>query len=221
MRRWFDNVARGSQITADVYLRRLGSFCALKSLTAASLASLPVKEIEAILLDYVTDHYGNAGSYLHSTVKAVKSWLLANDVELRQKIKISGIDQTPSLRDERVPSKDELRLILRSATKQSRVAVAFMAYGGVRPEVLGDYKGRDGLRIRDLIELQVTPSEIKFQKIPTLVLVRPSLSKTRRQYFTFLGDEACNYIIDYLKERLRQKEVLNGNRNPRKVQRRM
>ena len=71
----FDNVARGSQITADVYLRRLGSFCALKSLTPAYLASLPVKEIEALLLDYVTDHTGNAGSYLHSTVKAVKSWV--------------------------------------------------------------------------------------------------------------------------------------------------
>jgi hypothetical protein len=174
------------------------------------LASLPVKEIEALLLDYVTDHTCNAGSYLHSTVKAVKSWLLHNDVQLRQKIKISGIDQTPSLRAERVPSKDELRLILRSATKQSRVAVALMAYGGVRPEVLGDYKGHDGLRLGDLVELKMM-SEIKFEKIPTLVLVRQNLSKTRRQYFTFLGDEACNYVIDYLNERRRQREILNDN----------
>ena len=87
MKRWFDNVARGSQITADVYLRRLGSYCAPKSLTPASLASLPIKEIEALLMDYVTDHSANAGGYLHSTVKAMKSWLLANDVELRQRIK--------------------------------------------------------------------------------------------------------------------------------------
>jgi hypothetical protein len=162
-------------------------------------------------MDYVTDHSGNAGSYLHSTVKAIKSWLLANDVGLRQKIKISGIDQTPSLRDERVPSKDELRLILRSATKQSRVAVALMTYGGVRPEVLGDYKGHDGLRLGDLVELKMTSSEIKFERIPTLVLIRQNLSKTRRQYFAFLGVEACNYIIDYLNERRRQREILNGN----------
>jgi hypothetical protein len=27
LQRWYDNVARGSVITADVYLRRLGHFC--------------------------------------------------------------------------------------------------------------------------------------------------------------------------------------------------
>jgi hypothetical protein len=90
-------VARGSEITADVYFRRLGSFCQLKSLTPASLAALPVKQIESLLLDYVTDHEGNAGSYVHSTIKAVRSWLLANDVQVRQKIKIRGVDQDLSL----------------------------------------------------------------------------------------------------------------------------
>ena len=27
VKRWHDNVARGSGVTADVYLRRLGNFC--------------------------------------------------------------------------------------------------------------------------------------------------------------------------------------------------
>ncbi|MEM2352427.1 MAG: hypothetical protein QXT26_08485 [Thermoproteota archaeon] len=27
VRRWYGNVAKGSRVTADVYLRRLGSFC--------------------------------------------------------------------------------------------------------------------------------------------------------------------------------------------------
>ena len=49
---------------------------------------MQVKQIESLLMDYVTDHSDFAGSYLHSTVKAVRSWLSANDVELRHKIKV-------------------------------------------------------------------------------------------------------------------------------------
>ena len=37
VRRWYDNLARGSEITADVYLRRLGSFCEQNQLTPSTL----------------------------------------------------------------------------------------------------------------------------------------------------------------------------------------
>lgn len=30
VRRWFDNVARGSDVTAEICLRRLGAFCRLQ-----------------------------------------------------------------------------------------------------------------------------------------------------------------------------------------------
>jgi len=208
--RWYNNISRGSEITADVYLRRLGNFCLVTSQTPATLASMPVKEIEALLMDYVTDHKNYAGSYLHSTLKSIRSWLLANDVELRHKLKIKGVDDTPTLRNERIPSKEELRRILLSARKQSRVAVALMAFGGVRPEALGDYKGQDGLRIGDIPELKVDQPKIEFQKIPALVTVRSNLSKAGHEYFTFLGHEPSNYVIDYLNERSRQGERLNA-----------
>jgi len=162
---------------------------------------MQVKQIESLLMDYFTDHSDFAGSYLHSTVKAVRSWLSANDVELRHKIKVRGVDETPTLKNERIPSKEELRRILLSATKQSRVAVALMAFAGVRPEVLGDYTGKDGLRISDLPELKITRSRIEFEKMPALVVVRSNLSKARHEYFSFLGVEACNYLVDYLIER--------------------
>ena len=41
IKRWYDNLARGSEITADVYLRRLGSFCEQNQLTPATLISHP------------------------------------------------------------------------------------------------------------------------------------------------------------------------------------
>ena len=45
---------------------------------------------------------GKAGSYIHSNVKAVKSWLSRNGIRVAGKVKISGVDDTPTL-SERMP----------------------------------------------------------------------------------------------------------------------
>ena len=62
--------------------------------------------------------------------------------------------------------------------------------------------------MRDLPELKIKGSEVSFEKIPTMVVVRSALSKARHQYFTFLTEEACSYLKDYIEERLRDGEVL-------------
>ena len=54
VRRWYDNVARGSQITADVYLRRLGAYSERNSTSPKDLLKLSIKEITDQLLDLVT-----------------------------------------------------------------------------------------------------------------------------------------------------------------------
>lgn len=54
VKRWYDNLARGSIVTADVYLPRLGNFCEAHKLTPKKLATKSEKEIYAILLGYVT-----------------------------------------------------------------------------------------------------------------------------------------------------------------------
>ncbi|MBS7635159.1 hypothetical protein KEJ34_06700 [Candidatus Bathyarchaeota archaeon] len=51
--RWYKNVARGSDVTADVYLRRLGNFEAYK-LTPESLASMNDVELHNLLMDFVS-----------------------------------------------------------------------------------------------------------------------------------------------------------------------
>lgn len=50
-------------------------------------------------LDYVSmmEREGHAGSYIKSTVKAVKSWLSHSGIEIHRKIKIKGADDTPTL----------------------------------------------------------------------------------------------------------------------------
>jgi hypothetical protein len=210
VRRWFDNLARGSEITADVYLRRLGAFSDSNSTSPGELLKLPQKEIRNRLLDLVTEMQkaGKAGSYIKSNVKAVKSWLSFNEVEIKGKIKIEGADDTPSLKDERVPNKEELRKIFMMADPQQRVACSLVAHAGLRPESLGDYHGVDGLKVSDFPEMEIRPKkkEISFKKMPTVVIIRKNLSKGGHQYFSFLTAEASRYLKEYLEQRMRNGE---------------
>ena len=66
VRRWYENVARGSEVTADVYLRRLGAFCKHFELSPKRLISLSEDEVYNLLLDYVSalERAGRAGSYI-------------------------------------------------------------------------------------------------------------------------------------------------------------
>ena len=77
VKRWRENVSRGSAITADVYLRRLGSFCKSHGTTPKALLSLSEVELYNLVLDVVSsmEKAGNAGSYTESVVKAIRSWL--------------------------------------------------------------------------------------------------------------------------------------------------
>ncbi|WP_162009526.1 hypothetical protein [Thermoplasma volcanium] len=43
--------------------------------------------------------------------------------------------------------------------------------------------------------------EIQFDKIPAKVMVKSKLSKSRQQYFGFIGEEGATYIKEYLEER--------------------
>lgn len=209
-KRWYDNMARGSRVTADVYLRRLGNFCDGNGLTPKKLAVMKSRKLDNLLLDFVSDaeKKGLAGSYIHSTLKAIKSWLSHNNIELKGKIKIKGTQDTPSLKDERVPTKEELKRILLSGDKKARVASILIAHSGLRIESLGNYKGDDGLSIGDLPELTLSGQGIEFKKIPAMVVVRKTISKAKHQYFSFLSEEGCGYVKDYLEERMRKGEEL-------------
>lgn len=213
VRRWYDNLARGSQGTADVYLRRVGSFCENLHTTPKKLLELNEGDLYNLLLDHVSSMQKKdyTGSYIESSLKCVKSWLQHNGKEVRRKIKIMGARDAPSLKDEQVPTKQELKRIFLSGDKKTRTACVLVAHSGLRIQVLGDYTGRDGLTIADLPELKIEDKKVTFERKPTLVIVRKKLSKAGHQYFTFLSEEGCEYLKDYLEERLRENEKLTLN----------
>jgi hypothetical protein len=151
---------------------------------------------------------GYAGSYIVNILKAVCSWLSFNRIDLKVKVKIKGVQDTPTLKDERIPTKEELKKIFLSGDKKARAASVLIVHSGLRIEVLGDYFGVDGLMIKDLPEMVVKEDEIEFTKVPTMIIVRKNLSKAKHQYFSFLTEEGCNYLKDYLEERMREGEKL-------------
>jgi hypothetical protein len=209
IKRWYKNTSRGSQVTADVYLRRLGNFKLKTGLSPNDLLEKTEFELYSLILDLVSDMENEySGSYIKSIIKAIKSWLAHNGITITRKIKIRGADDTPSLKNERVPTNNELKKIFLSGDKKTRATSVLIAHSGLRIKNIGNYQGDDGLRIGDFPELELTPETISFEKIPTLVIVRKELSKAGHQYLTFLGEEGCEYLVDYLEMRQRQGEIL-------------
>lgn len=206
--RWYSNLARGSEITASNYLRCLFGFSRRTGIDPARAAKLSKKAAYETLLDFVAaeEKRGLAGSAVHTYVKSVKSWLDFNGIKVTGKIRVTGAQSTPTIANETVPSQDTLRKILLAAGPKVRVAIGLMAFSGLRPEVIGDYRGKDGLRVKDLPDLKVGATEAVFGQLPARVVVRGELSKTGHPYFTFIGSEGASYISAFLEERMRQGE---------------
>jgi integrase len=203
-------MARGSPVTADVYLRRLGNVCRANDKRPPDLVRMKSEERRDFLTDLVSsmESKGLSGGYIESTLKALRSWLSFNGVPWEHRIKVRGTQATPTLTKERVPTQDELRRIFLAASSRERVAAALMAHAGLRPETIGNYRGTDGLRLADLPDLVVKGKTVTFRKLPAMVVVRPELSKSGRRYFSFVGGEAADFLKAYMEERLREGERL-------------
>ena len=212
VRRWFENLRAKSVLTATVALRNLGHYCELTNTTPKEIlakARSNEKDFRYEFTDFVRklEKEGKAGSYIARFKKVILSWLKFNDIRLQLTVNISGENETPTIANERVPNKEELARILRKATSRGRVAIAIMAFSGLRPESLGDYEGTDGLRLGDIKDLRIS-DEIHSDKTPSMVMVKNKLSKARHQYFSFIGEEGATYINEYLEERRKQGEEL-------------
>jgi len=211
--RWYRNLSMGSEYTAKERARVLYRFLVRHDMTPRGLAEFArgdVRKVEDLLMDFVSELHkeGKAPTYIESYLISVKSWLNFNGVRLVRRIKVGNTNLTPTIEDERIPTPEELLQILSYASARGRCSIALMAFSGVRPEVLGNMNGKDGLEIRDFPEIEIESGSVKFEKIPTRFMVRPALSKTKHKYFTFLTSEGCDYLKAYLERRLAMGEEL-------------
>jgi hypothetical protein len=207
VKRWLANLARGSPVTAEVAKRRLGKACELLSVTPNEMVEAGRRDLKSLqdsLEDLVDklEKERKAPGYILGILKAVKNWLRYNDITVTRRIKVTNSSATPTIDDEQVPTQEELSRILRASPPRIRVAEALIAFADLRPESLGNHNGTDGLMLKDLPELKVENRKVAFSKTPTMMVVRPPLSKGRHKYFTFLSSEGCTYLKEYLEERM-------------------
>nr|AIE98669.1 integrase/recombinase family protein [uncultured marine thaumarchaeote KM3_06_C02] len=201
-------MARGSPLTSENYFRKFRGFCNQNNIQPDDLIKKDVKAIQNILDDHVSkmEKERKSPGYIASVIKSVKSWLAHNDIKLNRKIKVSKANSTPTIEDEKIPSQDELKNILNQSTVRGRASISLMSQSGLRPQVLGD--GTDGLRIKDLPELQVKNGKYSFSKTPAMINVRADLSKTSSKYLTFLNSEGCEYVLGHIQDRINLGEEL-------------
>ncbi len=213
VKRWHTNLCRGSTLTADVRLRRLGNFCERNNLTPNDIITIgksDIRQLDDLLLDNVTElEKTYAPSYIADILKSIRSWLSFNYVESKRKIKIKNADVPVTLSNEVVPTRAKIDEVLDSCDSRARTAICFMAFTGIRPQVMGNYDGTDGLMISDIEGLHVYPDgTVKFDHIPAKITVRHSISKAGHQYFTNLPKVGCDALAGYIKKRIHNNEVI-------------
>ncbi len=92
MKHRHDNVARGSVVTASIWLRRLGFIHKNFHKTPKDLAKMTSKEAANFMLDLVSimERNGKRGGYISGVMKPMKNWFAWNEIPIVQKIKIRG-----------------------------------------------------------------------------------------------------------------------------------
>jgi ribosomal protein S13 len=179
IRKWVDYVARGSAITSEVYLRRLGRVCEDKGIPPSELLNKDEESLWNFLNDLISEMEikGKAGGYIQSILKVIKSWLSFNGIELRRKLKVRGANDTPTLRENQPITASHLRQLYSASPLKVKCIIVLLAGSGIRPEVTGNHDGSDGLRLGDIPELEIEEGRVKFRKTPPMLIVKQELSK--------------------------------------------
>jgi integrase len=208
---WYRNVMRGSANTGSAYLRRLGRLCdELYRVTPHQLVSMNKTELTTFASNVISDleETGMKGDAIKSYIKAIKSWAEFNDKKIEKKLNIEEGDGVYEY--EVVPQPKETQSVLDHSDARAKVAGGLVAFSGLRTASLGTALGTDGLKVKDLPEMEVKEGKVSFMKVPALVLVRKKISKTREAYVTFAPSQLCESIRVYLEDRLRQGESITG-----------
>jgi hypothetical protein len=215
-KRWYDSSATGSRLTADVMARGLSRL--LDSLQTdpervVDLARRRPGDLEGALSRYVLNErgHGAADSYISKTFSALKSYLRHEGVQFARFPKLKVIEGL-SIREESVPSQDQLGRIFAALPLRWRAAAALMAQSGLRPGILCLHSGVPApgpkdrraavLLVRHLPELEISGKKSTFSRLPFKIDVPAELSKTSRPYVTFGTSESARILLAYLNERM-------------------
>jgi integrase len=207
---WALELSLRSKLTSESRVRTLGRFVADSGIPVLQIERRAKEKPEAFrkfLSDYAGAQKarGRTAIYVRKVFDVVRAWLDFRDVEFRGFPKL-GARTGESIEDEATPTPDDLRALLAALSPRGRLCALLMAHSGLRPGVLGNVDGTDGLRLEDLPELNL--ETLEFAKVPFLLRVRSSRSKNEKGYLTFGGPELSEALRADLSRRRNDGETL-------------
>jgi integrase len=227
VKRFYQEKALRSSVTAEGYLNCLWAFYKFTGLTPDELVKEGVKDplkAERRLTDFViwlyneakdpkTGRRGLATATVSNRWTGIKSFYTFHGIEIKKKPPFDR-GEPPETVDV-IPTQDQLRKILDCADLRAKTLISLMAFAGLRPETAIK------LRIRDLKDLALTDKGIEIKKTPLHVSIHPIARlpsgarekrvKRTRRYDTFIIKEGCEYLQTYLENRLRRGEQLTSD----------
>jgi integrase len=206
---WHDNLMQDSEVTARNYLSWLNIYCRKRELDPLQLieeAKEDFKKCQDELQDYINNlRRKDTGNQMTPKSKglalsAVKSWFNSNEIEIKRDIRIGNTNSTPTLDNEIPPTQEELDRILDYApNNRTKAIITLIAFVGIRPRAISK------LKISDLVEFKFDndAKRVTVENIPARINIRAELSKNHRPYFTYMIEQGCHYLKEYLEERMR------------------
>ena len=186
----------GSVGTATVYAKGLMYFIEYLDYPSADQLLRDIYNIDLNLkiedfINYLLYDKGTCRSTVNLYVAAIKKWLKVNRVGVKVDVERP---QVWTVERDRIPSKEELRTILRHASLEDRALILITLSSGLRRSTLAALKLKN-------IDLN--------NEIP-VIKVTPEIAKERpdRGYITFITPEAKEALLAYLRERERMGEKL-------------
>ena len=167
-----------------------------------------IKESKHIqeFVNHMIDIKKLAPSGVANYVSAVKNRLEYEGLILTKKIRIPNRHIHNTVANQVVPTKDQIIRFLQNARPETQAIIALMAFLGVRFNVIGD------LRVSDFPEMRITDKEVIFEKMPTRINIRLSVTnKSKKEYMTFLIEAGCQILKNSLELRLRRGEKLQSD----------
>ena len=195
---WQDSLKLDSKRTAETYLSVLK---VLKKALNIEPSCITKKDIPIIRRWLLQKARALAPKSFAVYVSAVKSWLGHKKIKVDLDIKLSNLNSTPTLIEERIPEKHKVREVLLSLSVRGRVIASLIAFAGLRFESIY------GITLGDIIDLDI--ERLEMRRTPCLIHVPAEANKTPIRYFTFLIEEGCEYLLAYLKERRAKGEKLS------------
>ncbi len=191
LEKWVELLSRRSSATARTYVERLLAFCKFAEVTPEEMLSLPEKRLNELVAEYASV---KTPSVVSLTVAAIKNWFRANGKRFDAYVVVPRGEKEPVV----VPSAEDVAKAVFYAPLKVKVAIAFLAFTGVRPSVLATVDGKNGLKVKHLPE--VTPGE-KLPRKPLVVKVPEYLSKVSWPYVTFFPGSMTPLLERWFEER--------------------